>query len=133
MEIEILVSNFRYAIEQAKENGEFKKDFCFANFPRGCCGDTSFLLAQYLLKNNIKSYYAWGFFNNDEIEELQSHAWLLLDNKKTIVDITGDQFMNDELFYNYDKSIYIGEEDNFHKLFNVNEWHITENLGIDSL
>ncbi len=55
--IEKLASEFRTAIEMAKKEGEFEADFIFSRFPRGCCGDVSSLLGQYLLENNIKSNY----------------------------------------------------------------------------
>ncbi len=51
--IEKLASEFRTAIEMAKKEGEFEADFIFSRFPRGCCGDVSSLLGQYLLENNI--------------------------------------------------------------------------------
>ena len=47
--IEKLASEFRTAIEMAKKEGEFEADFIFSRFPRGCCGDVSSLLGQYLL------------------------------------------------------------------------------------
>ncbi|MGF2054165.1 hypothetical protein [Vagococcus fluvialis] len=133
MDIEILVNNFRNAIEKAHSNREFNEDYSFTKFPRGCCGDTSDLLAHYLLKKGIRTFYVWGTFKNGEFEDIQSHAWLLLEDVETIIDITGDQFKDDIIFYNYDKSVYIGKEDNFHKLFNVNNRNISENNGIESL
>lgn len=133
MDIETLTNNFRIAIEQVHSKGEFREDFCFVNYPRGCCGNTSHLLAHYLLKKGIRTYYVWGTFNNGEFENIQSHAWLLLDDRETIIDITGDQFKEDINFYYYDKPVYIGKEDDFHQLFNVNSWNISENNGIESL
>ncbi|SHL31826.1 hypothetical protein SAMN02745136_04636 [Anaerocolumna jejuensis DSM 15929] len=44
-DIERLVNQFRDAINMAKDAGDFDRDFSFHKFPRGCCGDTSDLLA----------------------------------------------------------------------------------------
>ena len=45
--IKVLATSFRGAIEIAKDAGEFDNDFAFPRFPKGCCGDTSDLLAEY--------------------------------------------------------------------------------------
>ena len=58
-QIEELATIFREAIVKAKSAGEFDDDVVFKNFPSGCCGDTSDLLARYLLNNGIKTKYAW--------------------------------------------------------------------------
>ena len=119
--IEKLASEFRTAIEMAKKEGEFEADFIFSRFPRGCCGDVSSLLGQYLLENNIKSNYVCG---------MQSHAWLVVD--RMIVDITGDQFRNKKSYYNYDKRVYVGTGDLFHELFEVEDRNVREFYGIES-
>ena len=46
-----LVLSFREAIQKAYDLDEFKNDFSFNAFPRGCCGDSCDLLGQYLLDN----------------------------------------------------------------------------------
>ncbi|MFR1886028.1 MAG: hypothetical protein ACLTL7_20660 [Enterocloster bolteae] len=56
-EIERLVNQFRDAIDMARDSGDFDKDISFYKFPRGCCGDASDLLAQFLLENGIRTYY----------------------------------------------------------------------------
>lgn len=115
----------------AKKEGEFEADFIFSRFPRGCCGDVSSLLGQYLLENNIKSNYVCGnrYFKNQE-EGMQSHAWLVVD--RMIVDITGDQFSNKKSYYNYDKRVYVGAGDLFHELFEVEDRNVREFYGIES-
>ena len=50
-----------------------------------------------------------------------------------IIDITGDQFRNNPVFMNYNKAVYVGAEDDFHKLFTVNSRDVYKNNGIDSL
>ena len=52
--IEQLVRKFRQAIDAAYRAHEFRDDLHFKKFPTGCCGDASYLLAEYLLQNNIK-------------------------------------------------------------------------------
>lgn len=131
-DIKRLVSKFRDAIDVARDSGDFDKDFSFYKFPRGCCGDTSDLLAQFLLENDIKTYYVCGTYIDGSFENHQSHAWLLTDNH-TIIDITGDQFKNNPDFLNYDKSVYVGVEDDFHRLFQVEDRDIHENIGLDAL
>jgi len=74
---------FRIALEKLKEN-EILESKHFMRFPRGCCGDTSDLLAKYLLSKGIETSYAWGIYNG------HSHGWLVYQNY--IIDITADQF-----------------------------------------
>lgn len=102
-------------------------------FHCGCCGDASDLLAQFLLENGIKTYYVCGTYRDGPFENFQSHAWLLADDKQIIIDITGDQFRDNADFSNYNKSVYVGPEDNFHKLFEVEDRDVHENIGLNSL
>lgn len=131
-DIKQLVNQFRDAIDVARDAGDFDKDSSFYKFPRGCCGDTSDLLAQFLLKNGIGTYYVCGMYRDGSFENHQSHAWLLTHND-TIIDITGDQFKDNPDFLNYDKSVYVGVEDDFHRLFEVEDRDINENFGLDAL
>lgn len=131
-DINHLTKQFRNAIELARNAGDFDEDSSFWKFPRGCCGDTSDLLAQYLMNNGIKTYYVCGTYRQGSFEDIQSHAWLMTDDQK-IIDITGDQFKDKPEFLYYDRPIYIGLEDDFHKLFVVEDRDIHENNGIDAL
>ncbi|MNW28301.1 hypothetical protein D3C74_51230 [compost metagenome] len=63
------VFEFRNAIELLESN-EHPNSSWFAEYPKGCCGDTSDLLAKYLLANGIKAEYVWGMWGD------KSHAWL---------------------------------------------------------
>ena len=132
MDIKKLANQFRNAIDQARDVGEFDKDFSFYKFPRGCCGDASDLLAQYLLDNDIRTYYVCGTYSNGSFESVQSHAWLLTDDQ-IIIDISGDQFRSNSEFLNYDRTVYIGTEDKFHGLFKVEDRDVRENMGLDAL
>lgn len=139
-----IVKEFRAAIDTAKEEGEFDEDICFHHFPRGCCGDASDLLAQYLLDNNITSWYVCGTHypkggtDEENWERVQSHAWLTtMDPRCTtnynIIDITGDQFCHDPEYGRFNSSVYIGQMDWFHRLFEFSEGDVHENHGIQYL
>ena len=67
-----LAYRFKEAIVQAYEAGRFDNDITFCNFPRGCCGDTCDLLAEYLRNFGIETVYVCG----SELD--QSHAWLVI-------------------------------------------------------
>lgn len=131
-DIKRLANQFRNAVDAARDAGEFDKDFSFNNFPRGCCGDASDLLAQYLLDHGIRTYYVCGTYSNGHFENIQSHAWLVTDDQ-IIIDITGDQFRNNSEFLYYDKTIYVGTKNIFHDLFRIEDRDIHENRGLNSL
>ncbi|EGO5016467.1 hypothetical protein ACJX4N_002507 [Enterococcus faecalis] len=131
-DIENLAKKFRVSIEKARDSGAFDDDIIFYKFPKGCCGDTSDLLAQFLLENGIKTYYIWGIYKPKSYENIQSHAWLLTDDQ-TIIDITGDQFREKLEFLNYDNPVYIGDKDDFHSLFVIKNINVNENKGLDAL
>ena len=97
-----------------------------------CCGDTSDLLAQYLLDKGIKTDYVCGTYWGKPDGNGQSHAWLMVD-KYIIIDITGDQFSGKSTFLNYDKSVYVGEGDDFHRLFEVEDRDVHEHRGLSAL
>lgn len=128
-DIKQLANQFRKAIEAANEEREFYMDN-FCNFPIGCCGDTCDLLGQFLLDNNIEIYYVQGTYRDGLFENIQSHAWLLTNNK-IIIDITGDQFRYTQHLLNYNKSVYVGPENDFYRLFEVDSIEGYE--GIDAL
>ena len=111
-----LISNFRNAIDKAKSDGRFSKYSYFRDFPTGCCGTTSDILGTYLFEKGIHTRYVCGTYRDNGFENIQSHAWLILDDS-TIIDITGDQFKYNELFYCNDKKVYVGKKNEFYKLF----------------
>lgn len=127
-----LATEFREAIDLAFEAGEFDSDIIFRSFPRGCCGDASDLLAQYLLENGIKTTYVCGTYWGEPEENGQSHAWLVT-GRYTIIDITGDQFKRNPTFLNYDNPVYVGRKDKFHGLFEVEDRDVYEHHGINAL
>lgn len=75
-------------------------------------------------------YYVCGSYSDNSFENFQSHAWLSTDNQ-IIIDITGNQFV--PVFLNYNNPVYIGVEDDFHRLFEVEDGDVHENSGLDAL
>lgn len=112
--LELLVKNFRNAIELAKFNRE--KGSFFRDFPTGQCGRTSDLLAQYLIDNGFSQiYYVNGTYYYPDVFDSQEHAWLEV--KGLIVDITCDQFKYcDEPLIN-NSPVYVGPKNSFYELF----------------
>lgn len=116
--IKQLATTFRSAIENAKKEGRFTGDQCFRNYPRGCCGIASELLAKFLIENGINVTYVRGTYYGETPEETQSHAWLeVVDG--IIIDITGDQFKYSEEYLYYDEPVYVGPNNSFYELFEV--------------
>ena len=62
-------------------------------------------------------------------EDITGHAWLLYEGA-IIIDITGDQFKRDAVFLNFDMPVYIGEDTEFHRLFDIDR--ICENCDVNS-
>ncbi len=67
-----LAKYYRAAIEAARDDGRFSTDISFKNFPHGCCGDASYLLAEYLRENEIETI--WYSTRRGE----WTHAWLVV-------------------------------------------------------
>ena len=73
-----LANNFRSAIVTAKENGCFtiNNHYPFNKFPQACCGNTSYLLAEYLKTKGIPSIWVSAVRND------WSHAWLVIKDER---------------------------------------------------
>ena len=124
MEIQKLSSlalKFRKAIENSQTDKYFKNDCNFRDFPYGCCGDASDLLAEFLMSEyHIPTLYVCGYYYYTDLTALpQSHAWLK--RKDIIIDITGDQFHDRSEFFNYNSPVYVGKLDAMHELFVVKQ------------
>lgn len=74
--IEQLAKKYRSAIEAARDDGLLGSDFSFRNFPNGCCGDTSYLFAEYLRKKGVETI--WYSAQRGD----WSHAWLVVKDKR---------------------------------------------------
>lgn len=117
--LKMLVQRFRKAIDEAKNNGELQKIYPFSNFPKDCCDLASDLLSHYLSDYGIETYLVNGAHWDEKCSFTCNHIWLLVE-KDLIVDITGDQFKNDPDYFNYNKAVHVGREENLHKQFNEN-------------
>ena len=124
-----LSEQFRNAMDEAKQNGVFTNHSPLCCFPRGCCTVASTLLAQFLLEHGIKTFEIRGIADDGSTCG-QPHEWLITEDD-IMIDITGDQFRNNNKFLNYDQPVFVGIEDDLHKMF-VIESDIIENRGLDS-
>ncbi|EFH4200206.1 TPA: hypothetical protein L0V44_002514 [Escherichia coli] len=111
----------REALEKmTKKDHSRLSSFGNSNFPVGCCGDTSKLLA-YLLYQQfgiVSEVLAGCYYESDHkspasgLSNGNSHAWLVVDGM--IVDLTADQF-NDRGYNNL--PVMITSDTRFHDLF----------------
>ncbi|HBQ2311561.1 hypothetical protein [Klebsiella quasipneumoniae] len=123
MKIEELVSfcsDVRQAIELAAAQGIHNENTSFgkSDFPSGCCGDTTDLLA-FLIYEKFgvmplhRSGTYWEHIKPDSrLRDGNNHAWLELSGM--IIDLTADQF-NDRGFDN--PAVMITKCHKFHDLF----------------
>lgn len=114
--MEILVRQFRLALDTAWEDGMFRKLYPFNNFPNDCCGHTCDLLSQYLLEHGIETKQVNGTYINDN---QWHHVWLITENG-IVIDITGDQFIGKLVTEEEVDIVHVGEESAIHKLFCIN-------------
>ncbi|MDO6681781.1 MULTISPECIES: hypothetical protein [unclassified Oceanobacter] len=107
-----LAQQFRRAIE-AVPREEFI-GLVFRDFPAGCCGDTSNVLATYLFEQTgvIADYCSGRAGGRDH--EIYSHAWLRIND--LIVDITADQFR--DRGYALDP-VYVGPPTDWYNSFDI--------------
>lgn len=127
MSLEELVHNFRKAIERAQDNGETGEFFW--KFPVGQCGNTSDMLAQYLIENKVGpiEYVNGTYYADDpnDPDNHQSHAWLLV--KGLVIDITCDQFKTHNTPLKCNRPVYIGPMSDYYRQFDTrgfeNYWH----------
>ena len=75
-EIKQLAEKYRKAIESAHKKGLFVNELGFENFPRGSCGETCYLLAEYLRRFEIDTI--WYSAARDD----WSHAWLIVKDSR---------------------------------------------------
>ncbi|MGR7646502.1 hypothetical protein ACU6ZS_19755 [Klebsiella aerogenes] len=103
-----------------KKDHSWLSSFGQSNFPVGCCGDTSQLLA-YLLHQQfgiIPEMLSGRYYEFDHephscgLADGNSHAWLVVNGK--VVDLTADQF-NDR-GYNH-PTVMVTSDTTFHDLF----------------
>ncbi|MBL0385622.1 hypothetical protein JJB07_03070 [Tumebacillus sp. ITR2] len=103
MKLTQFASRFRRMMEKC-DPSELLQIPALSRFPRGACGDTSDLLAMYLVDNGFSNVsYVCG------MDGSQSHAWLEFDG--WLVDITADQFVG------VDESVIVTKDRSFHDRF----------------
>lgn len=125
--------SFRRAIVDARDERAFSFRDRMSRFPNGCCDDTADLFAHFLYhKYGIVSTRIDGTHYDDNPDNNCSHSWQEIDG--LIIDLTGSQFRYDTVYINYDKDVYIGPMDAFHKLFektNIKQYKGIEDLNSD--
>lgn len=124
IQILLIASKFRNAIEGAKFDGELENSINFKNFPHGCCDDTCDLLSYYLLTFGYHTLQVIGTYRDDIPENTTNHAWLCID-ENIIIDITGDQF---EECAGFKESVYVGPINDFY--LNLDSIRILNNYNI---
>lgn len=115
IEIRDLAETFRKAIEDYIDMN-IPKNKLLRSFPEGNCTLASDHLQRFLFEKGINTYrvngsagYGWGS---------ESHEWLMTEDG-IIIDITGDQYCTRTNEFQYDKPVYVGTMDSFHKLFSI--------------
>lgn len=155
-----LVQTFRAKLDYAYNEGLFSDDIIFHHFPKGCCGDTCLLLAEYLKLHGIQTIYVCGSFHE------QSHAWLVIKDNRIHIPAPKYYTMPDELRIAYGEEkpngpidiskcegsdlsngiliditadqfgqapLYVGSMDPFHQKFTFNFAHDYNGFGNDRL
>lgn len=100
--IKALAQTFKDAIMVAKDNNEFDGDILFHHFPRGCCGDTCYLLGEFLKEYGIRTVYVCGVLGE------QSHAWLVVKDKKIEAPVKYQDAIPDDVLEWY--NLYSGDK-----------------------
>ena len=132
-EIGELVVMFRMAIDKAKEDRRFDRDQRFTNFPRGCCGITSELLAKFLYDNGYRkriTYVSATFYDLEK--ENPTHAWLFIE-ENIVLDITGDQFKWYPEPLRFEEPVYVGSYNQFYNAFEEQLREECGNCRIDNV
>lgn len=120
-----IVTAFRSAIINAKQNSGFCSRDRMNNFPMGCCDDSCDLLAYYLYDEyGIYTEQGNGVYRDDNPYNTTNHGWLIL-NGNTIIDITADQF---KFCMGFSAEVYVGKENLFYK--GLEEKQIYRNFDI---
>lgn len=142
-EIKCLAARFRRGAEIALSKGEFKEQ-PFNNFPNACCGDATWLVAQYIMdhdpNNSMQYRYVYGRYFDDDFEKRCGHVWLEVIwpeiKKKAIVDITSDQrqFHYSDVFPACASvPYYVGRKNEFYSLFEVIPNQCCRIYGLDAI
>lgn len=130
-EIKELAKKFRYATDAAFKCGALGRNYPFDRFPHECCDDMCDLFGQFLFEKEVFVTKVHGIYRYDNWEHKYPHVWLLL-NDGTIIDLTGDQYKNNEIMLNYDIPCYVGKPDKLHKIFPKKDLRLYPYYGIEN-
>ena len=127
-----LSEKFRNAIEAAVHSGTyFRLCTLFCSFPRGCCGYTSDLLAEYLVSNGL-SLQRVKRANCTKIRGGFTHTWLMIDDSYYL-DITADLFNEKAPFKTYmpiSKCYCVKRDTGIYELFDKSDICFNQEAGI---
>lgn len=130
-EIKKMAKSFRQAADKAFEYGAFGSGYPFSDFPHECCDDMCDLFGQFLLQNGVSVFKVHGTYRYDNWDNVYSHVWLKLEDD-TIIDLTGDQYKDNQIMRYYDNFCYIGPPNCLHNLFPQEEQQYYPYFGIDN-
>ena len=85
-ELIALVGEFRSEMDCAFRKGLFSTDIVFKRFPKGCCGDTCYLLAEFLKEHCFHRKFVFDFahdYNSLEDGRLYSLYNKIMMNRDT--------------------------------------------------
>ena len=108
-----VVAEFRSAFHELVLSGHWFDNMTISrDFPKGCCDDSSLLLAAYLHDEGFPGALRISGSSGGNHGELVSHVWLKFGDQ--FIDITGSQFED------YDQpEILITEHDDFLSTFKI--------------
>lgn len=115
-EIRNLAQKFRQGIEEYIHKSK-PNNWLLNSFPKGNCSLASELLQRFLCENEIHADLVYASAGYGEKGE--SHVWLMTDDD-IVIDITGDQYKQNNNGFKYEIPVYVGVMDSFHNLFTIN-------------
>ena len=131
--IEEYATEFRNAFDRVVSSGLFGKLRIFQGFPNGCCGYSSDLLAEYLIKNGIERDRIQRV-SSESLKQRYTHVWLMID-EALFVDITADQFNGKPYWQHYEpipSCCIVPRNTYLYESFDKLKTDYTNNVGIDS-
>ena len=117
-----LIRRFRGLIE-CTDFSKIPEEKIFLHFPQGCCGDTSFLLWNFL-HETFSGKYDEDIAYRQGIHNQQSHTWLEY-RQFIIIDITADQFP--DIF----EKVVITKDKDWYKQFEFHQHQNTPTVECD--
>lgn len=131
--IEEYATEFRNALDIVVSKGSFGRLRIFRGFPNGCCGYSSDLLAEYLIKNGIERDRIQRI-SSESLKQQYTHVWLMID-EALFVDITADQFNGKPYWRRYEpipSCCIVPRNTYLYESFDKRKTDYTHSVGIDS-